>query len=119
MLVGNNESATTKNVGKSLVISISMRMRRCDAGRIAQWSTSQASLEATGHWMPPLGECLRSIAPAATMVNKFVENTLNTNKTQRLTSNYGTFRALVISEKFIPPNRPSTQLIDATSFVPM
>jgi len=71
------------------------------------------------HWMPPLGECLRSIAPAATMVNKFVENTLNTNKTQRLTSNYGTFRALVISEKFIPPNRPSTQLIDATSFVPM
>jgi len=35
MLVGNNESATTKNAGESLVISIAMRMRRCDAGRIA------------------------------------------------------------------------------------
>jgi len=71
------------------------------------------------HWMPPLGECLRHIPPAATMVNKFVENTLNTNKTQFLTSNYGTFRALVISENFIPQNGPSTQLIDATSFVQM
>ena len=68
------------------------------------------------HWMPPLGECLRRIAPAATMVNKFVENTLNTNKTQLLTSIYGTFRAPVISENFIPQNGPSTQLIDATSF---
>ena len=34
------------------------------------------------HWMPPSGECLHHIAPAATMVDKFVENTLNTNKTQ-------------------------------------
>jgi len=48
MLVGNNESATTKKAGESLVISIAMRMRRCDAGRIARWSTSRASLEATG-----------------------------------------------------------------------
>jgi len=71
------------------------------------------------HWMPPLVECLRRIAPAATMVNEFVENTLNTTKTQLLTSNYGTFRALVISENFIPQNGPSTQLIDATSFVQM
>jgi len=53
------------------------------------------------------------------MVNKFVENTLNTNKTQLLTSNYGTFRALVISENFITQNGPSTQLIDAASFVQM
>jgi hypothetical protein len=68
------------------------------------------------HWMPPLGKCLCRIAQAATMVNKFVENTLNTNKTQLLTSNYGTFWALVISENFIPQNGPSTQLIDATSF---
>ena len=43
------------------------------------------------HWMPPSGECLRCIAPAAVMVNKFVETTLNTNKTQLLPSNYGTF----------------------------
>jgi hypothetical protein len=43
------------------------------------------------HWMPPLGECLRRIAPAAAMVDGFVETTLNTNKTQLLASNYGTF----------------------------
>jgi hypothetical protein len=69
------------------------------------------------HWMPPSGECLHRIAPAATMVNEFVEITQNTNKTQLLTSNFGTFRVLVISENFIPQNGPSTQLINATSFV--
>jgi hypothetical protein len=42
-------------------------------------------------WMPPSGECLRRIAPAAAMVNEFVETTQNTNKTQLLASNYGTF----------------------------
>ena len=66
-----------------------------------------------------LGECLRRIAPAATMVDKFVETTQNTNKTQLLASNYGAFRALVNSENFIPQNGPSTQLIDLTSFVLM
>ena len=43
------------------------------------------------HWMPPLSKCLCRIAPAATMVDEFVENTLNTNKTHLLPSNYGTF----------------------------
>jgi hypothetical protein len=43
------------------------------------------------NWMLPLGECLRCIALAATMVNEFVETTQNTNKTQLLASNYGTF----------------------------
>jgi hypothetical protein len=35
-----------------LAISIAMRMQRYNAGRIARWSTSRASLEATGcrHW---------------------------------------------------------------------
>jgi uncharacterized protein YfaT (DUF1175 family) len=69
------------------------------------------------HWMPPSGECQRRIAPAAAMVNEFVETTQNTNKTQHLASNYGTFRALVSSDNFIPQNGPSTQLIDATCFV--
>jgi len=71
------------------------------------------------HWMPPSGKCLRRIAPAAVMVDKFVETTQNTNKTQLLASNYGTFRALVNSENFIPQNGPSTQLINAASFVKM
>ena len=44
------------------------------------------------HWMPPSGECLRFITPAAAMVDKFVETTQNTtNKTQLLPSNYGAF----------------------------
>jgi hypothetical protein len=33
--MGNNKSATTKNAGKSLAISIAIRMWRYDAGRIA------------------------------------------------------------------------------------
>ncbi len=36
------------------------------------------------HWMPPSGKWLRRIAPAAAMVNEFVETTQNTNKTQLL-----------------------------------
>jgi hypothetical protein len=35
MLVGNNESATTKNAGKLLAILIVMRMRQYNTGRIA------------------------------------------------------------------------------------
>ena len=54
------------------------------------------------HWMPPSGKCLRRIAPAAVMVDEFVEATQNTDITQLLASNYGTFRALVNSENFIP-----------------
>jgi hypothetical protein len=34
------------------------------------------------HWMPPSVECSHRIAQAAAMVNKFVETTKNTNKTQ-------------------------------------
>jgi hypothetical protein len=34
------------------------------------------------HWMPPSSKCLRRIAPAAAMVNEFVETAQNTNKTQ-------------------------------------
>jgi hypothetical protein len=32
------------------------------------------------HWMPPMGDCLCRFAPAATMVDEYVENTPNTNK---------------------------------------
>ena len=63
------------------------------------------------------GKCPHHIALAATIADEFVETTQNTNKTQLLTSNYGTFRALVISENFIPQNGPSTRVIDATILV--
>jgi hypothetical protein len=36
MLVGNNQSATTKNTGKLLTILIAMGMRRYDAEHITQ-----------------------------------------------------------------------------------
>jgi hypothetical protein len=43
------------------------------------------------HWMPSSGKCLRRIAPAAAMFEEFVETIQNTNKTQFLASNCGTF----------------------------
>ena len=46
MVVGNNESTTTTNADESLTISMAMAMQQYDAGHIAQWSTSRASLEA-------------------------------------------------------------------------
>ena len=52
MVVGDSESTATKNAGKSMAISIAMAMQRYKAGRIDQYSTYRASLEATGcsHW---------------------------------------------------------------------
>ena len=52
MVVGNNESTATKNAGKSMAILIPLAMQLYNAGRIARWITSRASLEATGcrHW---------------------------------------------------------------------
>ena len=48
MVVGNNESMATKNAGELMAISITMATQRYNAGRIARWSTSGASLDATG-----------------------------------------------------------------------
>ena len=52
-----------KNAGKSLAFFIVMRTRRYDAGHIAQWSTSWASLEATGchHWTSACIELLQQL----------------------------------------------------------
>ncbi len=53
MVVDNSKSMATKNAGKLLAILIAMAMQRYDAGHITQWSTSRASLKATGchHWL--------------------------------------------------------------------
>ena len=48
MVVANNEIDETKNAGKSTTILMAMGMQRYKAGRIAQWITPRASLEATG-----------------------------------------------------------------------
>jgi len=52
--------------------------------------------------MLPLGEYLRHIALTVAMVDQFHETTQNTNKTQRLASNYGTF----VHENFNPKMNP-------------
>jgi hypothetical protein len=44
MVVGDNGSTATKIAGESLAISIAMAMQQYDAGRIARWSSSRASL---------------------------------------------------------------------------
>jgi hypothetical protein len=71
------------------------------------------------HWMLPSGECLHHIAVAAVMVDELVENTQNTNKKLFSASNLQYNQLLVVCEKFIPQNGPSTQLIDGTSCVKM
>jgi hypothetical protein len=45
---GQQRIDDNENAGKSLAILIAMQVRRYDAGRIARWITSGASLEATG-----------------------------------------------------------------------
>ena len=117
MVVGDNKSTATKNAGKSMAILIAMVMQRSDAGHIARWITSGASLKATGCRRWSSACAVSPLTPAAAMVKEFESNTQNTNKTQLLASNYGTFRSLVDCESFVPQNVPSTQLIDATSFV--
>ena len=102
MVVGNNKSMTTKNAGKVLAILIAMWMRQYNTRRIARWSTYRATLEATGccHWVSACA------APAAAMVDEFVEITHNTNKTQLLAGNYGTLRSLAVYENFNPKTDP-------------
>jgi len=41
MVVGNNESTTTKNADESLAILMAMPMQRYYARRITRWSTSR------------------------------------------------------------------------------
>jgi hypothetical protein len=116
MVVGNNELTATQNAGKLLAILIVITMQRYNAGRIARWSTSMASLEAAGSHHR-VSAC--ALLPRRLMVNKFEGNTQNTNKTQLLASNYDTvhFCLLHVYENFGTQNGLSNQLIDATSFV--
>ena len=108
--MGDNEICEEKNEGELLAISIAKAMQRYDAGRIAQYSMSRASLEA--NWC-------RYWASACAIMSRWppLKQKQNTNKTQLLASNYSTFWALVFSKNFIPQNKPSTHLIDASSFI--
>ena len=48
MVVANNEIDETESAGKLTTISVAMVMQRYDVMRIARWSISRASIEATG-----------------------------------------------------------------------
>ena len=114
MSVGDNESTATKHAGESMAISIAMAMQRYDARRIARWSTSRL------HSKPldaAIGRVPAPYRPGGRHGRRFRKNTQNTNKTQLLASNYGTFRALVVCENFVTQKGPSTHVIDATSVV--
>ncbi len=78
MVAAKNIIDKTKNAGKSATILMAMPPGWYGAMRIAQWNAFVASWES--QYMPPSGECLRHIAPVATIVNEFVETTQNTNK---------------------------------------
>jgi len=95
---GQQQIDGNKNYGKSLAILIVMAMQRYNAGHITQWSTSRASFEATGCRHRVM--CPASYRPGGAMVKKIKWNTQNTNKTQFLASNYGTFWSLVVCENF-------------------
>ena len=87
--MGDNEIGDDKNEGKLLAISIANGNAAVRRG--AHRPIEHVQSFTGSHWMPPSGKCLRRIAPAVAMVNEFVETTQNTNKTQLLASNYGTF----------------------------
>ena len=80
-------------------------------GNAAVWHRAHHPMEhiqgfTWSHWMLPSVKCLLRIAPTAAMVDEFEWNTQNTNKTQLLASNYGTFRSLVVCENFYPKTNP-------------
>ncbi len=74
MVVGDNELTSTKNSDESLAISMAMAMQRYDARRITRWSTSRASLEATG---------CRHQASACAVLPRQRPRSTNSNKTHK------------------------------------
>ena len=84
-----------------------------DARHIARWSVSVASCEAPKrrHRASARAVLARRTPWSLMRPRKKTQNT-----TRLLASAYRTF-LLVIRENFVPQNGPSTQLIDATSFV--
>ena len=87
MVVANNEINETKNAGKSTTISVAMAMQRYDAGRIARWSTSRASLEATGccHW-----------ASACAVLPRWPPWSTNSNKTHKTLTKHNFYLATIV-----------------------
>jgi hypothetical protein len=83
MVLAINEIDGDKNTCQMLAILITMQIWRCDVGHITHWSTSQASIEATGcrHWAS-----VRTVSPWRLPWLTISNKTQNTNKTQLLAS---------------------------------
>ncbi len=71
MVVANNEIGDNKNAGKSTTISMAMGHGDAAVRREAHRPMEHIQGFTRTHWMPPLVECLRHIAPAAAMVDEF------------------------------------------------
>jgi hypothetical protein len=81
MVVANNKIEGDKNTRQTLAISMVMRIRRWDAGRITQWSASMASCEAIRcRHLASARAVLPRQPPWLTILNQ----TKNTDKTQLL-----------------------------------
>jgi hypothetical protein len=87
MLVGNNESTANQHAGESMAISIAMAMQRYNAGRIAQWITSGASLEATGY---------RHRSSACTILPQRLPWLMNLNETHKTLTKHNFLPATMV-----------------------
>jgi len=87
MVVADNEIDETKNAGKSTTISMAMAMQRYNTGRIAQWSTSRASLEATG---------CRHRASACAVSPRRLPWSTNLNKTHKTLTKHNFYLATIV-----------------------
>jgi hypothetical protein len=81
MVVARIKLTATKNTCQTLAILIAMRVWQCDAGRIARWSASVASCEATRCRHQASACAVSPQRPPWLMILKE-----NTNKTQLLSS---------------------------------
>ena len=87
MVVANNKIEETKNAGKLTMISMAMTMQRYNTGHIAQWSTSRASLEATG--------CPHRVSACAVSPRRPSWST-NLNKTHKTLTKHDFYQATTV-----------------------
>ena len=98
MVVANNKIKETKNAVKLTTISIAMQTRGYNAGHIARWSTSRASLEATG---------CRHRARACALLPRQPPLSTNLNKTHKTLTKHN-FNLGLRREQKTPPRRVHT-----------
>ena len=95
---------TEKHAPASRAISVTMRIKRHDAERIAQYGRSRLP---RCHWLPPSGNYSPRIAPVDSMVIDFGKKK----------SSCGVVKSLSEARVQKAQNRPSTQLIEGASCI--